>query len=793
MRSGKYVTIHAHFYQPPREDPWLGQVLLEDSAYPYHDWNERITEECYRPNSLIPIVNSENYVVDVINNYSWISFNVGPTLLKWLEARAPDVYEAMMEADYVSRERFSGHGSAIAQIYNHMIMPLARREDKYLATYWGVEAFREAFKRPPEGMWLPETAVDDESLDVLAELGVKFTVLAPHQASKVRALDGEWVDVSGGRVDSRKPYLYRTSSGRTITIFFYDACLSHGVAFGDLLSNGETLATSILKAFSSEDEVELVTVATDGETYGHHKRHGHLALAYAIRTLNERSDVRITNFGEFLERNPPTHEVKVVEKSSWSCPHGVERWRSDCGCRVDPSKFWSQGWRTPLREAVDWLGSETREIYLSKAPELLNNPVNALMGYVSVMGESEGVVEDYLKKFSDVEMSQDVKVRSLKLLEMMKHSLLMYASDGWFFDDISNIESIQVMRHAARAIELANEFTNEDLEGAFLKYLSKASSNVPELKDGENIYKQLVKSASVDHLDICILFAMLNLVNGTLASTVSGGVRRVFNYVIINAGRELTSVDGFTAVLGRARVKSLTTLEACECVYYAHTIKGQVIIGASAPAEGRDLRLISGYLTERVNVHDLEGVRETLRKHFVKVKELSELPKDFQLYLIENAPGMLHVVFSKTPFLNRLRKTTKLHITPDTLSLDPLELRYVLTKVIELGVELPSLMNELDVGLSEQVRELIKAPGRLATLEDVRRCVLVLRSIAGGLNTLRELWRTRATVCQLGRKYLRKFEEESKAGEKRAYEWILTYNELSDLLGVRCVEDSILT
>ncbi len=790
MRSGKYLIIHAHFYQPPREDPWFSQVLLEDSAYPYHDWNERITEECYRPNSLIPIVDPENYVVDVINNYSWISFNVGPTLLKWLEVRAPDVYEAMVEADYVSRKRFSGHGSAIAQIYNHMIMPLARREDKCLATYWGVEVFREAFKRPPEGMWLPETAVDDESLDVLAELGIKFTVLAPHQASKVRALGGEWVDVSNGRLDSRKPYLYRTSSGRTITIFFYDARLSHGVAFGDLLSNGDTLAASLLNAFSSNDEVELVTIATDGETYGHHKRHGHLALAYAIRTLNKRNDVRITNFGEFLERNPPTHEVKVVEKSSWSCPHGVERWRSNCGCRVDPSRSWSQEWRTPLREAVDWLGSETRKIYLSKASELINNPVNALMGYVTVMGKPEDIVDGYLKKFSNAEMSQDVKVRSLKLLEMMRHSLLMYASDGWFFDDISNIESVQVMRHAARAIELASEFVSEDLESAFLEYLAKASSNVAELKNGENIYRLLVKSASVDHLDICILFAVLNLVNGTLASAVSGGVGRVFNYVIVNAGRELTGVDGFTAVLGKARVKSLTTLEARECVYYAHSLRGQVIIGASAPAEGRDLRLISNHLVERVNVHDLEGVREILHKHFVKVKELSELPKDFQLYLVENIPGMLRVIPSKTPFLNRLGKTTKLHITPDTLSLDPLELRYVLTKVIELGVELPSLMNELDVELSGQIRGLIKAPEGLATLEDVRRCVLVLRSIAGGLNTLRELWRTRATVCQLGRMHLHEFEERSKAGEKRAYEWVLTYNELSDLLGVRCVEAS---
>ena len=381
--ANRYLVVHGHFYQPPRENPWIESVEVQDSAAPYHDWNERITAECYARNGASRIVNKDNQIMRIVNNYAQMSFNIGPTLLSWLEEHAPRTYKSVLDADKASAERFSGHGSAMAQVYCHLIMPLASRRDKELQVRWGIADFEHRFGRKPEGMWLAETAVDAESLEVLAEEGIKFTVLAPHQCAAVRmmteapapgstaagavsapiaetaaAADTQraWQMTGDASVDTRRPYLVRLASGRSIAVFFYDGPRSRAIAFEHLLDSGEVFAQRLTGGFSSSDpnEPELVHVATDGESYGHHHRYGEMALTYALQYVEEKGLATVTNYGEYLDRFPPQWEARVEDATSWSCAHGVERWRSDCGCSGG-RPGWNQRWRGPLRLALDGL------------------------------------------------------------------------------------------------------------------------------------------------------------------------------------------------------------------------------------------------------------------------------------------------------------------------------------------------------------------------------------------------------------------------------------------------------
>jgi len=317
----RFLCIHGHFYQPPRENPWLGAIELQESAHPYHDWNERITEECYAANAASRILDGKGRIISLTNNYEGISFDFGPTLLCWLESKAREVYQAVLEADALSQRRFGGHGSALAQAYHHMIMPLASPRDKKTQILWGIADFTARFKRAPEGMWLPETAVDLETLDLLAQQGILFTVLAPHQAARVRPLKGgEWKELSKVPLDPRMPYRVNLPSGRSLALFFYDGPVSRAVAFERLLENGNAFAQRLLGAFVREDpRPQLVHIATDGETYGHHHRFGDMALAYALNLLESHPEVRLTNYGQYLEMHPPTHEVEIQEFTSWSC------------------------------------------------------------------------------------------------------------------------------------------------------------------------------------------------------------------------------------------------------------------------------------------------------------------------------------------------------------------------------------------------------------------------------------------------------------------------------------------
>ena len=433
----RYICIHAHFYQPPRENPWLEAIELQDSAYPYHDWNERITAECYAVNAVSRILDSEDHIIELVNNYSKISFNFGPTLLSWLESKAPDVYLAILEADRESQKHFSGHGSALAQPYNHMIMPLANKRDRRTQILWGIADFERRFKRKPEGMWLPETAVDIETLDMLAESGIKFTILAPHQAAQVRRIGGRARrDVRGGLIDPTQAYEQRLPSGRRIALFFYDGPVSRAVAFEGLLSSGENLANRLAGVFSEDrDWPELVHIATDGESYGHHHRFGDMALAYALNHIESKPLAKLTNYGEFLEKNPPTHQVEIIEKTSWSCVHGIERWWSNCGCNSGGHPDWNQEWRRPLREALDWLRDAIAPPYERLSLKFLKDPWAARNDYISVvLDRSPENVEAFFARHGARAHSAEETTAALKLLEMQRHAMLMYTSCGWFFE-----------------------------------------------------------------------------------------------------------------------------------------------------------------------------------------------------------------------------------------------------------------------------------------------------------------------------------------------------------------------
>ena len=462
--------IHGHFYQPPREDPWLESVEREPSAAPAHDWNQRIEQECYRAVVAARRHTPDGRIAAIVNTLSSISYDVGPTLLTWLEREALHTYEAVLAADRESIERH-GHGNAVAMPYHHLILPLASRRDKVTEVRWGIADFRRRFRREPAGMWLPETAVDDETLDVLAAEGIRFTVLAPHQVA--------------GAPPGGLPGRYRSATGRTIALFTYDGAISNGVAFGGLLHDARVWAERMIDPDGSGVRRPLVAVATDGETFGHHHRFGEVALAWLLHNLEARGDVRVENFASVLARHPAEHDVRLVAPSSWSCPHGVERWRSDCDCRLGPgSAGHPMRWRAALREALDWLASETHGLFEREGNPLLGDPWRAREQYAAVEGDAAT-----LKRL--VAGSPD-RVRAAELLELEWNALRMFTSCGWFFDDISGIEAQQVLRYAARAVELTGSEAPR-LEAGLLERLGRAESSTPGVGSGRDLYLASVK------------------------------------------------------------------------------------------------------------------------------------------------------------------------------------------------------------------------------------------------------------------------------------------------------------
>jgi alpha-amylase/alpha-mannosidase (GH57 family) len=562
--STRYLCVHGHFYQPPRENPSLEAIELQDSAYPYHDWNEKITAECYGPNAISRILDNEQRIVKLVNNYAQMSFNFGPTLLSWMETKAPKVYDALREADRASRERFSGHGSAIAQAYNHMILPLANSRDKATQVKWGIRDFEYRFGRPPEGMWLPETAVDMETLEVLAANGIKFTLLAPRQAKRVRKRGARnWHDVTGEKIDPSRAYLVQLPARKSISVFFYDGPISQGVAFERLLDDGKRFAERLASGFSEARQwPQIVNIATDGESYGHHHRFGEMALSYALHHVETNNLAQLTNYAEFLERHPADHFVEIVDNSSWSCVHGVERWRSNCGCNSGGHAGWNQAWRGPLRDSLDWLRDCLAPMYEQKAAALLKNPWQARDEYINViLDRSPENVDKFLGVHATHPLDRAEQVTALKLLEVQRQAMLMYTSCGWFFDEISGLETVQVMQYAGRALRLMQDVAGDGLESQFLERLAPIKSNLPEHGDAKQIYEKWVKPGFVSIDQLAGHYAISSLFEPYAERT------RIYCYDVDREDFTLEADGKHRLAVGRAKFSSEITREA-DCLAF---------------------------------------------------------------------------------------------------------------------------------------------------------------------------------------------------------------------------------
>lgn len=513
----KFLTIHGHFYQPPRENPWLEAIELQDSALPFHDWNERICKECYNPNSVSRIVDNKNQILDIVNNYQYMSFNFGPTLLSWMEEFAPLTYERIIKADIDSISEHSGHGNALAQVYNHMIMPLANAHDKETQVKWGIRDFEYRFGRKPEGIWLAETAVDDATLKVLVDNGIKFTILSPYQALKIRKTgDKEWQDVSWGNIDPARSYKYtlKGDSKKSIALFFYDGAISKSVAFDELLKDGNRFIKRLKEGVSeTRNYPQLVNIATDGESYGHHTKFGDMALSYVLKIKAEDEGFKITNYAEYLDKYESNYEVDIKQASSWSCFHGVGRWKEDCGCSTGGHPGWNQKWREPLRNALDYLRDELAKVFEAEGPKYFNdNPWTIRNKYIDVILDRNYVtIRKFQKENFKPDLTEEQKVKGMELLEIQRQAMLMYTSCGWFFSEISGIETVQIMKYAARAMQLVARFTNEDFETHFKDILSQAKSNIAEFGTGKDIYERFVKPSVVTAKQIACLWAISSL------------------------------------------------------------------------------------------------------------------------------------------------------------------------------------------------------------------------------------------------------------------------------------------
>ncbi|MEI7474761.1 MAG: DUF3536 domain-containing protein [bacterium] len=563
-----YLTVHGHFYQPPRENPWLETIELQDSALPFHNWNERIAHECYSPNAVSRIVDVHNSILDIVNNYELISFNFGPTLLSWLEVYAPRTYERIIEADRLSMEAHNGHGNAIAQVYNHMIMPLANSHDKYTQTIWGIKDFQYRFGRRPEGIWLAETAVDDETLRVLVDCGIKYTILSPFQASKVKPLENEhseWQDVSWGNVDPGRAYRYflKDGSERFIDLFFYDGSISKSVAFENLLQNGDKFIYRVKDGISDiRDYPQLINIGTDGESYGHHTRFGEMALAYALKRKANDFGFKLSNYAEYLELHPPVMEIDIKDKSSWSCFHGVGRWKEDCGCSTGAGAGWNQRWRKPLREALDWLREQLDEIFEAHAKKYLKDPWKSRNKYIDIMLDRNILtVENFCSHEAFKKLTHHEIVEVVKLLEMQRHAMLMYTSCGWFFADISGIETVQILKYAARSMQIAEEFAEVDLESTFLEKLADAQSNLKDFGSGKDIYINHVKPSIVSIKQVVSHWSISSLFENYAENT------SLYCYDIKTMDYKKARKGNTAIVIGRIEITSKITFEQQDMIF----------------------------------------------------------------------------------------------------------------------------------------------------------------------------------------------------------------------------------
>jgi alpha-amylase/alpha-mannosidase (GH57 family) len=585
VAQGIYVTVHGHFYQPPRENPYLDAIERQPSAAPFHDWNERIHWECYRPNAFARVLNDRGELVGIVNNYEYMSFNIGPTLMSWLERYDVEVYQRILEADAKSAHRLNGHGNAIAQVYNHIIMPLANERDKRTQIHWGKEDFRSRFGRDPEGMWLAETAVDYATLKALIAEKIKFIILAPSQAQRCRPFPTkndphpQWHEVGGSQIDPTRPYRCYLPDGQGkkdkayIDIFFYDGPISRDMGFSDVVYSSHHLAGRIGAAVRGDHRLsQLISLATDGETFGHHKKGTEKTLAYAFTGEFPRHGWTVTNFAHYLSLNSPTWEVELKPVTAWSCAHGVDRWQDDCGCGGEGG-VWHQKWRKPLRSALNWLRDELIDVYEEYGQQLFRDPWLARDEYIQVIRDrSPANVNHFLSQHQTRKLTASEQVDALRLLEMQRHALLMYTSCGWFFEELSRPEGTQILRYAARALELAGDVAGVQLEKGFVKRLGLAPSNVEQFKHGAEIYRQLVLTAQVGFKQVAAHHAITSLFNHhkVSAAETSGhhsNQKQLYCYTANELDYQWQRMGALTMAVGQLKLVSNITWESEHLVF----------------------------------------------------------------------------------------------------------------------------------------------------------------------------------------------------------------------------------
>jgi len=804
----RYICIHGHFYQPPRENAWLEAIEVQDQAYPYHDWNERITAECYAFNAASRILDKEGRITRITNNYAKMSFNFGPTLLAWLERQAPEVYQNILQADKDSREKFSGHGSALAQAYNHMILPLANSRDKRTQLYWGVRDFEFRFGRKPDGMWLPETAVDVETLDMAAEMGLGFTILAPRQASRIRELpEGKWRDVVDSNIDPSRAYLINLPSGRRMSLFFYDGPISQAVAFERLLSDGETFAQRLVSGFSEKRAwPQMVHIATDGETYGHHHRFGDMALAYALDYVESQGLARLTNYAEFLEAHPPGHEVEIKENTSWSCIHGIERWRADCGCHSGLHPQWNQAWRQPLREALDWLRDALAPVFEAQAARLVKDPWAARDEYIDlILDRSQESLERFLETHASRKLDEAETVSLLQLLELQRHAMLMYTSCGWFFDDISGIETVQILQYAGRAVQIAREAFGADLEPEFLERLEKARSNVPEFRDGRRVYEGWIRPAMV-HLDkVGAHYAVSSLfADYEEAAEVYCYRAEKEEYHLMEAGRARLA-------LGRARISSEITREAAtKCFGVLHFGDHNLNCGVRDYHAEDTYQAMIQELSEAFGRADFPATLRLLDKHFgASPFSLKSLFRDEQRKILSqileatvsdaesvyrrlyqyHAPLMRFLKDLGTPAPKALAGAAELVMNAslrqffESEELNPETVATYLEEAAGEGIQLDT--DTLEFALRQRLESLAAQlsvePTELAVVQQIMAGLAIVALLPFKVN----LWKLQNICYHILQTLHPQLSQKAGQGDEEAREWVAHFNQLAEKLSVR--------
>lgn len=802
----RYICIHGHFYQPPRENAWLEEIEIQDSAFPYHDWNERITAECYGPNSVSRRLDAQGKIIDVVNNYARMSFNFGPTLLSWMEAKSPEVYQAILDADRKSLELHNGHGSAIAQVYNHLIMPLANRRDKETQIKWGLYDFEQRFKRKTEGIWLAETAVDTETLELLAENDVKFTILAPRQAASVRKRgENSWHAVDESNLDTLQHYRCNLPSGKSIILFFYNGRVSQKVAFEGLLKDGRAMADALTEAFDPNRQyAQLVHIATDGESYGHHHRYGEMALTYCLHHIESNDLAEITNYARYAAEIETEFEVKIHENTSWSCYHGVERWHANCGCNSGNSAT-QQLWRQPLRDALDWLRDQLTAEYESQmsifAPDvwMLRNK------YIEViMNRSDSNVDRFLTENLYFEVEGQRRTKVLRLLEMMRQCQLMYTSCGWFFDEISGIETLQILQYANRAIQIAETESNLQLDEQFKSILTAAPSNNLELGNGRRIYETLIEPSRLSltkvgmHYVVNALFAE----NPERLYVMSFGFESDF-FERLEAGM-------YKLAVGRTTIRSKIT---CSEKHFSFAViyLGQHHIIGSATEKLQEADFMEMYETLRAAFHsgNLAEVIHLISSHFGSQKfSFWELFKDEQKKVLnhllqketELAEVALKGIYDRN--YNLMNVLQQVNIPMPLLFKNNLELvlnnqlrKYFqqaepkaneLKRLVEevrkwqLPIEKDVLSYVATLKLNEMLADFEEDADQLAVLINLHQILQQIQE----LDLEPDLWKLQNRTHQIGRLHYAAWQKEALKGVTRAKEMKWFYDLLAQRLNI---------